>query len=525
MSVQILHDSDHFRVLARKGASSFGLITFSPATQFAEGTRFWGDAIVTKADITAIGIMAHRPNWFPEEEMSRAAHAIRAHFAGLSQVIGYGSSMGGYAAVKFSALFGMTHVLSFAPQWSIAPADVGSWDNRFLHRYDKWLNQNVAVQSKDVQGKVFLFYDPFLNVDEKNAQLIAERCSDVTTIKAYLTGHFPVETFKGTQAVMSLFEAALAGDIDAIRQTVQQKRRMPGSPLRPRALADIYAAKDIRLTRQVLVKYPSAFGPRELGNINHTMAGILLRDKRLDEAARCADAAISVFPEQTDFLLRRGQIDTQRGDLDGALNWAQQAVARRRNAQNLLAVSNALARLGRVDEAKEICAAALTLDDRNPNAISAMIAAAKADNKFEDRVAWARRLVEVRPDAASHMRLSEVYNDASQFDEGAEVLTSGIAAEPNNIHLHLRLAQTYVSGGRLSKAVDAANEAIRLSPNDITAWTILFRAANRVGFTEKAFAAKQVLERLNPALAPVPETPKSRSWFQRLFSRSHALTN
>jgi Flp pilus assembly protein TadD len=525
MSVQILHDSDHFRVLGRKGASSFGLITFSPATQFADGTRFWGDAIATKADITTVGIMAHRPNWFPDAEMVRAADAIRAHFAGLSQVIGYGSSMGGYGAVKFSALLGITHALSFAPQWSIAPADVGSWDNRFLHRFDKSINQNVAVQSHDVQGKVFLFYDPFLAVDERNAKLIADRCSDVTTIKAYLTGHFPVETFKGTQAITSLFEAALAGDVETIRHTVQRQRRMPGSPLRPRALADIYAVKDIRLTRQVITKYPGAFGPRELGSINHTMAGIMLRDKRLDEAALCADAAIAAFSEQTDFLLRRGQIDAQRGNFAGALNWAQQAVTRRPNAQNLLAVATALIDLGRHSEAREICTTSLALDDRNPNAISVMVAIAKADKNFEDRVAWARRLMEVRPDAASYMRLSEAYNDAGRFDEGAEILTSGISIDPEHIHLRLRLAQAYVSGGRLSRAVDAANEAIRLSPDDITAWTILFRAAKRVGFTEKALAAKQALDRLNPTPAPVSGNPKPRSWFRRLFSRSPALTN
>src|SRR5271168_4492658 len=102
-----------------KSCSSFVLITFGDLIMLASGLNFFAEAPTTKSEISCVGIMAKKGNWYPVESLKAAATALASIIQGYDRRITYGGSMGGYAAIKFSRLLGATEVISLCPQWSI----------------------------------------------------------------------------------------------------------------------------------------------------------------------------------------------------------------------------------------------------------------------------------------------------------------------------------------------------------------------------------------------------------------------
>ncbi len=69
----------------------------------------------------AIGILAAENDWFQHGEIEAVLQAVRAATAGFA-LVGYGGSMGGFAAITFSERLGLRSVVAVCPQYSIDPA-------------------------------------------------------------------------------------------------------------------------------------------------------------------------------------------------------------------------------------------------------------------------------------------------------------------------------------------------------------------------------------------------------------------
>ena len=69
----------------------------------------------------AIGVLAARNDWFQNAEIDAALAAIRAATPGWD-LVGYGGSMGGFAAIAFAAALRLRAVVAVCPQYSIQAA-------------------------------------------------------------------------------------------------------------------------------------------------------------------------------------------------------------------------------------------------------------------------------------------------------------------------------------------------------------------------------------------------------------------
>jgi hypothetical protein len=115
--------------------------------------------------------------------------AISPILEGFKNIVGYGGSMGGYAAIKYSNLLNMNRVIAFVPQYSIDPEQVE--DRRYAEFFDAVANKDMQIQSQDVDAarEYVIVYDPYFSIDREHYLKIKELLPNLHTIHLPFTGH------------------------------------------------------------------------------------------------------------------------------------------------------------------------------------------------------------------------------------------------------------------------------------------------------------------------------------------------
>ncbi len=314
----------------------------------------FGEVFLRDRGITATHVLTRDNDWFQHPEMAEATAAIRAVTAGAAAVLAYGSSMGGYAAVRFADAVGAGRALALSPQYSIDPAKMPferRWGQdrrrvRFLPGIDGPIRSAV---------RPVVAYDPH-GPDLRHADRIA---ADTPIIRlAVPHGGHPVGTLLSeagllTGLVMQALEGTLdpAGTVQAIRARRRSlsayfgalASRQPVS--RPR-LAVALAERAVQLaperadTHHALGLRLSAAGRLAEAVAAHEQAaamerhpGYLMDFSRALHAAGDTPAALAVADEVRAAWPRHGGVHhwmsdllRAQGDLAGALHFARQAV-------------------------------------------------------------------------------------------------------------------------------------------------------------------------------------------------------
>ena len=174
--------------------------------------------------------MISRDNrWYQEPELPAALDAARAVTARYPRVVSYGSSMGGFAAIRFGAAAGASDAIAISPQFSINPREAAfetRWSEhsrriRFVHR----------PESFPAIGRAYIFYDP-RDPDALHADLIAARCPTVRVRLPY--GGHPVASFLNETGLLGeAVQTICAGgfDADACELAARARRRGSGQYL------------------------------------------------------------------------------------------------------------------------------------------------------------------------------------------------------------------------------------------------------------------------------------------------------
>jgi hypothetical protein len=220
----IIYEDDEIRVLWSPGNLPFLVITFGDLITLADGHRFFADDPLKKSSVPAVGVVAKRGNWYPSESIRKAVEKIQSRAATYLTRVVYGGSMGGYAAVKFSALLQATHVIALCPQWSIYPAECEGvnpgWESYVVPEM-----KGMGIRAQDVEGEVFLFADAFNAQDLFHCRKICENYPGANFISVPLVDHHVTTVLAGTKNLMQIIEACCAGDIDQLKQISHRTSR------------------------------------------------------------------------------------------------------------------------------------------------------------------------------------------------------------------------------------------------------------------------------------------------------------
>lgn len=260
----VLFDDPGLQVVYLEGSSDALVVTFSSLGMFkpgggsvCDGKTFWGRQFVEKTDLSAIGFVAKRPHWFIIPSMREALSVARAHTALFRDIVTYGSSMGGFAALKFSAALNATAAISCGPQATLDNSLLPIPDPRYQHHFKLPVHAGMRIEAADVCEKAFVIYDPFCAIDRVHAMAIMNAAPQTSLIPAYFAGHECVRLFGSTASASRLIELGAAHDRNALIDWICKLRR--NSPVRALELALLVENRRPQLSSAIAEKYQIAW--------------------------------------------------------------------------------------------------------------------------------------------------------------------------------------------------------------------------------------------------------------------------
>ncbi|MFC3902565.1 hypothetical protein SAMN05421749_103322 [Acinetobacter marinus] len=200
----VIFEDDHIKVISHAGASDYVLITFGNLAQQAKSEKFPMQNLCEKLDLNCIAILPTAANWFPEQSMLLAIREIAQFIVKFDHKILYASSMGAYAAIKYSKLLNASIVYAFAPQYSIDPKVID--DKRYNMYFNESLNTNMHLRNDDIVDNIYVFYDDFCKLDQDHINLMVKNNIKIQTILCRNGGHSVQNFLKGTDFYLSLID-------------------------------------------------------------------------------------------------------------------------------------------------------------------------------------------------------------------------------------------------------------------------------------------------------------------------------
>ncbi|MBM9400466.1 hypothetical protein JUN65_02505 [Gluconacetobacter azotocaptans] len=146
----------------------------------------FGEDFFSKKGVDAIHFISRENKWYQHHEMQEAISSAGEYAQKYSRVVTYGSSMGGYGAIRFGGMIGAHVAVALAPQYSIdlslCPFD-RRWDESRIISF-------VTEKKQPIEAgpEIIIFYDPFDVNDRRHVEKIkSDVC--VTEIRLPHAGH------------------------------------------------------------------------------------------------------------------------------------------------------------------------------------------------------------------------------------------------------------------------------------------------------------------------------------------------
>ncbi len=377
------HATPHLEFIYQPGASDFLVVTFNPINIQANGTSFWGDKYFRDHRISALGFVSTRPNWFPSGEMEQLIALAKPILQKYRHICTYGSSMGGYGAIKYSGRLGAQTVVAFSPQHSIDPKDE-RYPSQYSAFYNAELNHDVAIRADDLAGDIFLFYDPHHQVDAYAAGHIAGLSDRTNLVRMPYIGHTTIIPVAKARQGLKVLQLAMTGRAVPLQRLARKLQRE--SPLRPHHLACALAARHPRTAFAIADRWPENFAWENLDNFCKALK--------------------------------------QAGQAEAAITWLKTRLAK--NPGDTSAYKNLallLKDLGDQAEAKEHLLQAAELAPRDPVFPQLLSKLHLARRDFEEALRWATRAVELDPqNPAVYQNQVYLLKRTGRHDLAAEVV-------------------------------------------------------------------------------------------------------
>ena len=258
MNKHIIFEDEQIRVIFLQGSSDELIFSFGDLITRAKGLSINAEKSLHKYDFNVIGIMPKQKSWFPEPSLHAMFAAIESVIAPFKTRIGYGGSMGGYAAIKYANLLDLKRVVALVPQYSINPDEVT--DSRYNMFFNAELNANMQIQPHDValEREYIVIYDPYCAEDRAHYVKLQQVLPKIQTLTLPFTGHDAIAVL----ASSALLHDLLVREFDApyfyqkIRQVKKRSkfyyRKVIESalPRHRQALVNIFKNNDLQLDQQ-----------------------------------------------------------------------------------------------------------------------------------------------------------------------------------------------------------------------------------------------------------------------------------
>lgn len=200
------------------------IVTFgSYTTEDTLDRPAFAEDFLRKAGLDAVHVINRRNRWYQHSERPAALAAVAVATRGYDRVITYGSSMGGYAALRYAVACSADTAIALSPQFSVDPR-VTPWETRWQADVAR---TRFAEPPYAGAPTAYVFYDPRQALDARHAAMIADASSAATAIPIPFGGHPVGPLLVETGALQRAIHAIVAGDFhpSTVRQQVRRARR------------------------------------------------------------------------------------------------------------------------------------------------------------------------------------------------------------------------------------------------------------------------------------------------------------
>ncbi|WP_313102403.1 tetratricopeptide repeat protein [Brevundimonas sp.] len=322
----------------------------------------FGEDFLRQSGVSAIHVLGRSDDWYQYPEMAEAMAAVRQATQGAARVLTYGSSMGGYAAVRFADAAGADAALAISPQYSIDPARV-PFETRWLQDGKRIAFRPEIEKRLACQCRPTIVFDSSSN-DDRHARLIADE------IDADLIGldyvHHPATTYLSEIGLLGgLVFDALSGTLDVPGFRVEATARRRNSAVYLSRLSEMQPACRLGLAKRLAMRAVdrAPHSPLALTSLAHCLG----RMEEHDQAIALYAQATELGQRSANYLVPYANGLIAAGRLEEALDLAVEAVEELPAAAHLRYwLGTIFSRLGRGEEAAAALEAAVALDPHQP---------------------------------------------------------------------------------------------------------------------------------------------------------------
>jgi tetratricopeptide (TPR) repeat protein len=416
-------------------AAPLTLVTFADLTFRPDGDTIWGQEPATKMGLDSIGFVAKHENWFPAASIRRAAPAVQAVLRG-GPALCYGYSMGGYAALKYARMLGVSHALGVCPQASISPADLPT-DKRFHKFHDRRLHAGMRLTREEAPEFGVMMADPYHPEDSLNARMLAED-GGIHWLRTPLVGHAAIWLLTETAFLRQVIDLIRASDMAALSARLRARR---GGNVH----WFFWVAHHAFLRNKPALANRLWNRAEELGLDRHV---------REQEVMRLMGDAMRR-------LIDMGRREEARAL---ALRRAEECAG---DPVVLAQIGHVLVAMGEGEAAEEPFRASLALRRDIANVYGGLSLVVASKGRMEEAIAIATDGIRTVPgDADLHIHLGYLLLNAAKLDEAQSQFEVVLGQIPGHAGALTGKSNVLAAYGRQAEAIELMQEAIELAPHD-----------------------------------------------------------
>jgi len=181
----------------------------------------------------AMFVMPKTYDWYQTPELAEFFKILRktGFLSGYERIITYGSSMGGFAAIAFSALVCATDVIALQPRTTLHDRQA-----KWFSAYSEKMNINRSGQLADAlrglmrTARITVFFDPFHKRDARHARRILAKSQSARLMKVPFIGHQVPYFFSQAGILKSVFKMSLEPEFDeaGYYRLIRVRKTRPG---------------------------------------------------------------------------------------------------------------------------------------------------------------------------------------------------------------------------------------------------------------------------------------------------------
>jgi hypothetical protein len=147
----------------------------------------FGESFFNKQNTPSVHVNCRSNAWWQYDDLPACLASVKSVVSNFTKRVTYGSSMGGYAALRFADAIGANAVISASPQYS-PRSEVISLETRYQTDIENvaFIHENTSQSFEDIPR--YLLFDPYFPADKAHAHRYLQH-GRVTLVPMPAAGH------------------------------------------------------------------------------------------------------------------------------------------------------------------------------------------------------------------------------------------------------------------------------------------------------------------------------------------------